>query len=203
MPIYPGATNLVEGGTEVYLVTLIDGTKAVFKPDDIRYSRSSYRKEIAAYHLSEALNLHFVPPTVERELFGRKGSMQLYIDNAITFDWSPRNRDDPAIQLIRVFDYLLSNIDRYGTNYLHANGRYYAIDNGGAYETLLDPREEIFTLPFDHYSLELDTLFRRIRESDLDENHFAEFMDLLDPIERDHFQYNFSLLNHVLNSTDD
>jgi len=44
----------------------------------------SYKHEIAAYELDKLLGLELVPPTVERTFGGRKGSLQLWVEGAMT-----------------------------------------------------------------------------------------------------------------------
>lgn len=44
----------------------------------------SYKYDIAAYELNKLLDLNIVPPTVEREVEGRKGMLQLLIEGIIT-----------------------------------------------------------------------------------------------------------------------
>jgi hypothetical protein len=46
--------------------------------------RDSYRYEVAAYELDTLLQLGLVPPTVCREIDGRRGSLQLWVENAFT-----------------------------------------------------------------------------------------------------------------------
>lgn len=46
--------------------------------------RDSYKYEVAAYELDKLLDLGLVPPTVAREIDGRRGSLQLWIENAFT-----------------------------------------------------------------------------------------------------------------------
>ncbi len=82
-----------------------------------------WKYEIAAYRLDTYLGLHMVPPTVERDVHGAHGSLQLYIEGCMTlkereakkirmpsvkiFGW---NR---ATYLQRAFDNLIANIDRH------------------------------------------------------------------------------------------
>jgi hypothetical protein len=44
----------------------------------------SYRFEIAAYELDKLLGFGFVPPTVEREICNKTGSLQLWVEGAMT-----------------------------------------------------------------------------------------------------------------------
>ena len=79
--------------------------------------------EAAAYELSKLLGLDMVPPTVMREIDGRTGSLQLWVEDAKLFadaaDSAPRSRDwQRAVSRMRLFDHLICNLDRNGRNYL-------------------------------------------------------------------------------------
>lgn len=66
-----------KGNNDVYLLTLQDGTKAVFKARndlDIAYA------EVAAFKASQFLGFPNVPPTVLRKIEGKWGALQLYIE---------------------------------------------------------------------------------------------------------------------------
>lgn len=92
---------LGEGITRPQKVTLTDGEQtwhAVWKTiDDFRpiitqaeegpYQagfRDSYRYEIAAYEIDKLLGIGLVPPTVPRVIDGKRGSLQLWVENAIS-----------------------------------------------------------------------------------------------------------------------
>ncbi len=80
----------------------------------------SHKSQVAAYELSQLLGLEGVPPTALREVDGRVGSVQLWIENAVTeqqrrersldppdrVDWNQQKADQ------WVFDNLINNIDR-------------------------------------------------------------------------------------------
>jgi hypothetical protein len=44
----------------------------------------SYKYELAAYELNKYLGLRFIPPVVEREINGTPGSLQWFVDNAVS-----------------------------------------------------------------------------------------------------------------------
>lgn len=114
--------NLEMGRTDFWKVTLDDGKlqkKAVFKylnrcrplsiPD-------SYKYEIAAYILDKLLDLNMVPPTVEREVEGQTGSLQLFLtqedliseEDRIRKNIEPSNSEDfrHDLQNLEVFETL-------------------------------------------------------------------------------------------------
>ncbi|MCC8483603.1 MAG: hypothetical protein LN561_03510 [Rickettsia endosymbiont of Labidopullus appendiculatus] len=72
----------VEFDGEVYLATLDNQLKAVFKSlpvDDLGDAQA----EVAAYQASLILGFPYIPPTVMRKVNGMTGSLQLYIDTEI------------------------------------------------------------------------------------------------------------------------
>ena len=93
-----------------------------------------YKRELAAYLLSEALGWDLVPPTVLREGPFGEGSLQLFVEadfeqHYLTLLEEPRHR--VRLELICAFDLLANNADRKsGHCLLAANGQVYAIDNG-------------------------------------------------------------------------
>lgn len=84
----------------------------------------SYKAEIAAYELDRMLDLHMVPPIVERTISGRKGAAILWVENAKGWSIkSPPQGPEPnwSLQLTRMkmFDQLIANIDRNQGNLIY------------------------------------------------------------------------------------
>jgi len=84
----------------------------------------SYKAEIAAYRLDRLLELHMVPPIVERELDGRTGAAVMWIEN--TRGWNvkqPPRGPQPSwslqISRMKMFDLLIANIDRNQGNLIY------------------------------------------------------------------------------------
>lgn len=84
----------------------------------------SYKAEIAAYRLNRMLDLHMVPPIVERNISGKNGAAVLWVEN--TRGWSverPPQGPEPewSLQLSRMkmFDLLIANIDRNQGNLIY------------------------------------------------------------------------------------
>jgi len=134
MPYSSNATFLVE------CVHADDRTLAVYKP--VRgerplwdFPRGLYKREIAAYHLSQALGWGLVPLTIPREdgPFG-PGSLQLFVDadfeqHYFTLHEDPRHRT--RLERVCAFDLVANNADRKsGHCLLGPDGAVYAIDNG-------------------------------------------------------------------------
>ncbi|WP_341756777.1 MULTISPECIES: hypothetical protein [unclassified Candidatus Tisiphia] len=91
----------IEFGGEVYLVTLDNQVKAVFKnlpADDLGDAQS----EVAAYQASLVLGFPYVPPTVMRKINGMTGSLQLYIDTEI--DPLAPGEYEKALQEVSILD---------------------------------------------------------------------------------------------------
>ncbi len=116
--------------------TLPTGTRVAFRDD--------YIFECAAYELSRLLGLDNVPPTVEREIQGKKGALQLWIEGAVTEtdrrDQSPSLLDEERLnqqwQVMLLFDNLIYNDDRNRGNYLYdRQGKLWMIDHTRTFRT--------------------------------------------------------------------
>ena len=112
---------------------------AVYKPERGErplwdFPSGLYKREIAAYRLSEALGWGLVPLTVPREGPLGEGSLQLFVEadfeqHYLTLLERPEHR--AQLQQICLFDLLANNADRKsGHCLLGPDGRVYAIDNG-------------------------------------------------------------------------
>jgi len=109
------------GRTEGWIISLDDGkiarrgyfkhmnrTRPHFIPD-------SYKYEIAAYELNKLLNLDIVPPLVEREINGMKGSLQILIEDFMKESERKRRKIEPpdpinfqnTLEEINVFENLV------------------------------------------------------------------------------------------------
>jgi hypothetical protein len=97
-------------------------------PGGYRGFRESYKAEIAAYELDKLLKLDMVPPTVERELQGNKGSAVFWVENTVTADdkatptADERARWEKQLTLMMMFDNLSANKDRNPKNILRDKG---------------------------------------------------------------------------------
>jgi uncharacterized repeat protein (TIGR03843 family) len=107
------------------------------------FPRGLFKREIAAYHLSETLGWGLVPLTVPRQEapYG-EGSLQLFVDadfeqHYFTLYEDPRHR--PRLEQLCVFDVIANNADRKSGHCLLGNdGAVYAIDNGLCFH--VDPK---------------------------------------------------------------
>lgn len=106
----------------------------------------SWKWEIAAYRISNYLDLNMVPPTIERRFEGDRGSLQFWVEKCRSLkditkdkikkpsykilDW---NR---AIYLQRAFDSLIANEDRHQNQYLVSEDwRMILIDHSRSFRT--------------------------------------------------------------------
>jgi hypothetical protein len=108
--------------------------------------QDEWRYEVAAYQLDKLLGLGMVPPTVERRIKGRRGSLQLWCD--IAMNELERNKGDIQIPddrndhvtkmtaLCRAFDSLIGNIDRTQQNLCYTGDwRLILIDHSRGFRT--------------------------------------------------------------------
>jgi hypothetical protein len=161
---------LGEGVTNSSRVELRDGERtvqAVFKTADqrmksryafgaetVKVYRDTWRHEMAAYVLDTRLGFSLVPPTVEREIDGKKGSLQAWVDRSIArFEAAmqpPLNMDhaDDAVQAMRLLDYLIFNSDRHVRNVVFTSDwRPVAIDNSIAFHAFVRPYRPMYRFP--------------------------------------------------------
>ena len=134
MPNSSNATFLVQVGDPEA------GIKGIYKP--LRGERplwdfpaGLYKREVAAYLLSESLGYHLVPPTVMRDGPLGEGSLQLFIDYDpdehyfIIYEQRPDLHE--RLKAMAVFDVVMNNTDRKGGHVLLDNdGAIWGIDHG-------------------------------------------------------------------------
>ncbi|MGZ8868902.1 MAG: metallophosphoesterase [Thermoanaerobaculia bacterium] len=105
------------------------------------FLRDTWMSEIAAYQLALLLGLDTVPPTVPWELKRKKGSLQLWIENA-KWGFHPSGTQvpsDPDLwareeEKMRVFDALIGNTDRHEANVLlDSRGKVWWIDHSRSF----------------------------------------------------------------------
>jgi len=75
-------------------------SKKFSKSRSERDFRDTYKNEIAAYELDKLLGLSFVPPTVERRLEGDLGSLQLWVEGAVS-EWERKEQGLSPLNLTR------------------------------------------------------------------------------------------------------
>jgi uncharacterized repeat protein (TIGR03843 family) len=136
--------RLPRSSNETFLVQVAcrnDAAYAVYKPEAGERPLSDfepglYRRERAAYLLSESLEWGIVPPTVIREEAPLGiGSLQWFIDCDFREHYFTLYADAPEthhhLSRIALFDYVANNTDRKSGHVLRAhNGRVWGIDHG-------------------------------------------------------------------------
>jgi len=126
-----------------FLVTMRTGSEecqAIYKPGRGErplwdFPHGLYRREVAAWNLSDALGLGIVPPTIARDGPFGEGSFQLYVPSDFEqhyftlFEGRPDLHDQ--LRTICAFDLIANNTDRKsGHCLLGLDGRVWAIDQG-------------------------------------------------------------------------
>jgi hypothetical protein len=142
--------------------------RAIFKTVDVAANLESgsgnggdrYQNEVAAYRIDRLLGIGMIPPTVLRKINGITGSVQLWIENAISEqdrrleDLRPPDMTDYQQQLSRMqlLDLLILNTERDDTNMLvtTSDWKLHLIDHSRAFGLNQQP------LPLLGVSLDLD-----------------------------------------------
>lgn len=96
------------------------------------------RREVAAYHVSEAFGWAIVPPTLLREGPHGEGMLQLWIEVDEEADVVGMvNGDDLRLRRIAVFDAVVNNTDRKAGHLLPVpGGHLHAVDHGVTFSTV-------------------------------------------------------------------
>ena len=118
-------TDAPADGRPSWRASLADGTlvhdAAVNTEDGSGPTRRHYKFNLAAYELDKLLDLHLVPPSVERSVNGRSASVTWWLDDVAMSELDRRRKaidpPDPdswsrQVQAVRVFDELISNTYR-------------------------------------------------------------------------------------------
>jgi uncharacterized repeat protein (TIGR03843 family) len=150
--------RIPRSSNETFLVRISAGDEsalAVYKPEAGERPLSDfepglYRRERAAYLLSESLGWGFVPPTVIREEAPLGvGSLQWFIDCDFSehyftlYAGAPETHSDLA--RIALFDYVANNTDRKSGHVLHGDdGRVWGIDHGLCFSAIFKLRTVIW-----------------------------------------------------------
>jgi uncharacterized repeat protein (TIGR03843 family) len=183
MPWASNATFLAE------LTLDADTALAVYKPERGErplwdFPPGLYKREVAAYHLSEALGWGLVPLTVCRDGPFGEGSLQLFVpadfeQNYFTLRDKPEHRE--RLERICLFDILANNADRKGGHCLLGDdGGVYAIDNGLCFHADWKLRTVIWDFGGEPVPAPLLADVRRLLKRSVP----APLADLLDPAEK-------------------
>jgi hypothetical protein len=123
------AEDLGEGRNKPKQVTLTlnDHTvKAIWKPIERGrhpWAWECYQAEVVAYRFDKMIGLNMVPPTIERPIGARTGSLQLWIDGGTLYedvqDQTPNSvKWDRELSRMKLFDNLICNPDRHLGNFM-------------------------------------------------------------------------------------
>ncbi|HBM45569.1 MAG: hypothetical protein UT05_C0010G0001 [Parcubacteria group bacterium GW2011_GWF2_38_76] len=128
---------------QIVIVKFHNGISAIFKPSEGECAHlrknikggTYYRRERAAYLVDKFLGLNIVPPTTIRDIEGKTGSLQLFIEEAkeginLRFEQQETEIFKDQLLIMWVLDLLISNSDRHVCNWLFLGNRIFAIDNG-------------------------------------------------------------------------
>lgn len=153
------SSEVIESGiTRPLRLTLTDGTTtrdAIFRAIDrteidrrrdgqLVRIRDHWAFEVAAYRLARRLGLERVPPTTTREIDGRRGSIQIWVEDATggtelvvrSAERGPEGiaERDTILREMALFDLLIRNYDRHLDNVLYdAQGRFWWIDHSRSF----------------------------------------------------------------------
>ncbi|MEA3272495.1 MAG: hypothetical protein U9P90_02400, partial [Patescibacteria group bacterium] len=125
-------------------VEIIDDGSGVFKPKNGEKAGTEivgegYKRERACYLAAMFLGLDVVKPTVIRDVKGREGSLQEFIQNPRAYgELSDEERIDKELSdqvgKVALFDALTGNIDRHSGNLiLDENKKLWGIDHGDTF----------------------------------------------------------------------
>ncbi len=140
-------TMTVGGFTHDAQIQTIDVSKREFQTDrGVEFNfRDSWMFNVAAYEIDRLIGLNLVPPSVARTYKGARGAFTWWIDD-IKMDEADRYKEkltppdldkwNQQMQLVRLFDQLIANVDRNLTNLLIGNDwSVWAIDHTRAFRT--------------------------------------------------------------------
>ena len=177
-----------------FLVDLeVDGSvpaQAIYKPERGEqplwdFPGSLYRREVAAFLLSETLGWGHVPPTVVVDGPAGIGSLQLFVPAIFDehyFTLLEREELHQAFKEIGAFDLVANNTDRKSGHVLiDQDDELWAIDNSLCFHQEFKVRTVIWDFAGDDLSLEVEEGLTNLLDTGVPDDLGA----LLDPFERD------------------
>jgi hypothetical protein len=135
------------GATDKTLLVFDNGIQAIFKADSWKLSDpiswfygnnnlADAKSEIAAYKMDQLLGTNLVPLTIPFTLHGIPGSLQYFVKDTSSggSTWLY------TFRTLKLFDYVIGNMDRHGNNWLSSNNslRLVAIDHGLSFRVYLE-----------------------------------------------------------------
>jgi len=164
-------------------------------PGVYRGFRESYKAEIAAYELDKLLKLDMVPPVVERELQGHKGSATLWVENLLAPNGgappspSDRSRWETQLTQLKMFDNVIGNKDRnQGNTARDAAWNMIVLDHARAFTLGTEVTHNLTRIDQDLWA-RMDKLTRKQLDARLrpwlDETEIAAILDRLERMKAD------------------
>ena len=205
-----GRAMLAAGSNYVFLLQLSHPEAgegyAVYKPQRGEAPLSDfpegtlYKREYAAYVVSEALRWGLVPPTVIRGdgLEMGVGMVQLFVEHDPAQNYfTLRDEHAAEMQRIAVFDWLTNNADRKGGHcLLDASGRIWCIDQGLAFNVDEKLRTVIWDFQGQPVPVALLDDVRRFGEAlEKDATLRASLLELIAPVEFERLQQRVALID--------
>ncbi len=151
------SSSELSGSNKIFFVKLKGDGSGVFKPEfgELPSFRewaggALYKRERAAYLVDRFLDLGLVPPTVIKEVDGKIGSFQEFINDAKTGYEVEKDKYVPEMTKLWVFDFIIWNSDRNSRNFLFDKDekKLHAIDNGIAFcKSRFRPSETFYDQP--------------------------------------------------------
>lgn len=138
---------LSRGSNYVFLTTMMTDEmeiKAIYKPRQGETplwdfpDGTLYKREYAAFIVSQALEWRLIPPTVIRDGPFGIGSMQWFVDTVnVSRRYSQITGDLSILKQVTLFDYLVNNADRKAGHFLEGkDGRLWLVDHGLTFNTV-------------------------------------------------------------------
>jgi hypothetical protein len=139
--------RLPRGSNRVFIVKLVKentDVKAIYKPrrgEAPLYDfpdGSLYKREYAAFLVSQALDWFIVPPTVIRPGPWGVGSVQWFVNSGNRVIFEPKtDRDLSKLKQVAVFDLMVNNADRKLGHFLEGqDGHLWVVDHGLTFHAL-------------------------------------------------------------------
>ena len=184
------------GSNYTFLTSIQDDAgrevRAVYKPRDGEAplwdfdSGTLYKREYAAYLLSQILGWDFIPETVIRDGPYGIGSMQMYVEHETnSYYRAIRESHRAELKTIACFDIIANNADRKGIHCIRGlDGRIWSIDHGLTFNHVPTLR----TVIWDFWGESLEPCLQEpmeslLREVEVPEGLLKEFVGLLQPRE--------------------
>lgn len=183
------------GSNYTFLVTICKGSqecRGVYKPRSGEIplwdfpAGTLYKRERAAYLLSQALGWDFVPVTVIRDGPYGVGSLQLHIDHDARHNYfTMRKTHAYSLRLMCAFDWVANNADRKASHCIQGrDGKLWGIDHGLTFHSQPKLRTVMWDLCGEAIPQAVHQALRSLHKRlESPEGDLAEVEELLEPSE--------------------